>query len=123
MSEHYKNIPYLNRNKILLDEKKLYPISYDIVIEIEIENNLEGAWQEMIKLTWIRCPLKILVTYNQKWSNEDDMLRQSFTTNISQSNITFKENQDTEYLLIIGNKDNDLLNWKSYKFDSEGQQK
>ncbi|MBS0646119.1 MAG: hypothetical protein JSR97_05960 [Verrucomicrobia bacterium] len=122
-ADNYKKIPYLNRNEISnFDlENQFYPSSYDILLEIE--NECVCAWQEMTKLTWARCPLKVLVTYNNKWSNENEMLAQSFTTIISQSNTDFKDNQETEYLLIIGNNADKKLNWTFYKFDSNGNRK
>lgn len=119
---NYAGIPYINRNKIdhfNLDDQ-FYPAAYDIIVEIE--NGCNYAWHEMTKLTWVRCPLKVLITYNGKWSNENEMLVLSFSTIISQSNKNFKDNLATEYLLLVGNKTTDnKLEWKHFKFDSNGK--
>ena len=42
---------------------------------------------------------------------------------ISQSNTYFEDNPQTKYLLIIGNNDNNRLNWKYFEFDSRGQKR
>lgn len=122
-SDNYKQIPYIDRNEIYLFdvENQFFPTSYDIIVEIE--NECACAWQEMTKLSWVRCPLKVLVTYNSKSDKENEMLTKSFETIISQSNKKFADNQATEYLLIIGNNKDKKLNWTFYKFDSDGRQK
>lgn len=121
-ADNYKQVSYLVRNEIYFFdiEGQFYPTSYKVILEHE--NECARAWQEMTKLTWVRCPLKVLVTYNYKASNENAMLAQSFKTIISQSNKEFKDNSSTEYLLIIGNNIDKKLNWTFYKFNSAGHQ-
>lgn len=128
-AENFKNIPYIFKNEIKKFEleDQFYPAYYDIIIEVE--NKFNRAWQEMTKLTWVRCPLKVLVTYNSSDENEsiitleNDMLKESFRTIIDQSNKNFADNVQTEYLLIVGNAKNENLNWNFFQFDSTGKLK
>lgn len=116
-AKNYNELP------IHLDDSVFYPRTYDIIIEIE--NYAESAWQEMTKLTWVRCRLKVLITYHfnkdeSKWDTENEMLIKSFETIIKQSGENIREDDRTEYLLIIGNDKYNTLNWKYVKFDSKG---
>lgn len=117
-ANNFENIPSIKNDQF-------YPAYYDIIIEVE--NKFNRAWQEMTKLTWVRCPLKVLVTYNSSDENdskialENEMLVQSFTTIIDQSNKNFADNVQTEYLLIIGNAKDENLNWAFFQFDSTGK--
>ena len=128
-AENFKKIPFILKNKIETFEleEQFYPAYYDILIEVE--NDCNTAWQEMTKLTWVRCPLKVLVTYNSSDENEsiialeNEMLVQSFTTIIDQSNKTFADNVQTEYLMIVGNAKDENLNWNFFQFDSTGKLK
>jgi hypothetical protein len=118
----FQNIPSLTRLGAYLEVDRLsYPVAYDILVEIE--NSARDAWREMTKMTWVQCRLKVVVTYFHKHSGEEELLRQSFQSIISQSNPALKENPDTEYLLLIGNNEGKQLNWKSFIFNSEGTQK
>lgn len=123
-ANNYKNIPYIAKNNISyfdIEEEKYFPTSYDVIVEIE--NKHERAWYEMTKLTWVRSPLKVLVTYHNKQDVENKALVESFKTIISQSSFQFKDNPETEYLLIIGDNKEKFLIWEFYKFDNEGQPK
>ena len=55
------------------------------------------------------------------WQIETKMLIDTFSNIIHQSNKNFKDNSQTEYLLIIGNNADNKLNWTYHKFDSDGQ--
>ena len=125
-ASNYSKLFYLNRNEIAcFDAEGFYPTMYDVIIEVE--NDCRCSWQEMTKLTWVRSPLKVLITYNWHpsdtliWRTERKMLIDTFSNIIHQSNQTFKDNTQTEYLLIIGNNGDNKLNWTYYKLDSDGQ--
>jgi hypothetical protein len=123
-SENFKQIPYLSRNVLdYFEPEYFFPAYYDIIMEIE--NEYVCAWQEMTKLTWVRCPLKVLVTYNgiKEKQKENEMLIQSFQTIIKQAIGAYPENPETEYVLIVGNDLNQKLNWECFVFSNEGKQK
>ena len=128
VAPNYSQLPYLYKGNIDhfdIAASDFYPTHYDAIIEIE--NDCRCAWQEMAKLTWVRSPLKVLITYNWHpsdksiWQTETKMLTDTFSSIIHQSNLQFKDNTQTEYLLIIGNNANNNLNWTYHKFDSDGE--
>lgn len=126
LSPNYSKLSYLYKGDIdFFDVDGFYPTMYDVIIEVE--NDCKCAWQEMTKLSWVRSPLKVLITYNWHpcdaliWEAETKMLVDTFSNIIHQSNQTFKDNSQTEYLLIIGNNADSKLNWTYHKFDSDGQ--
>ncbi len=97
-------------------ENSFYPPVYEILIEHE--NNVLSCWQEMVKLTYFRAKLKVLITYNWDVDHKSnyayvfDVLVQNFKDIIQQANEKLKESDDTEYLLIIGQLDsNKSLQW------------
>lgn len=81
----------------------------------------------MIKLTYDRARLKVLITYNENVDKKSDykfineILTNNFRTKINQANTKHPENSETEYLLIIGQKVNNNLIWYSYIFDKNGK--
>ncbi|NQU87710.1 MAG: hypothetical protein HQ541_18315 [Mariniphaga sp.] len=99
---------------------KNYYYSYELILEHE--NDILLCQQEMIKLTYFKAPLKVLVTYC--WDNEKDdenkiyrdRAKCNFQTIIEKSNQYFPENNSTEYLLIIGQKNQTDFNWYYYIF-------
>jgi hypothetical protein len=92
-----------------------YPSYLDILIEHE--NKIELCWQEMYKLTGIKARLKVLIIYNYDQDKNGDyseclnIIKKNFTSIIKQANDGFRENPETEYVLIIGQKmiDNSLM--------------
>ena len=67
-----------------------------------------------------------MVTYNsdnldeQQIKSENEMMIKTFTTIIEQSNANFVDNNQTEYLLLIGRQANDKLSWTHKIFDDSG---
>jgi hypothetical protein len=114
---HFKDIANVSSDHEELSfDQRFYPPVYDVIFEHE--NDIESCWKEMIKLTRFRAKLKVLVTYN--WSpshSRYEIIKKSTVTNfrniIMQADKKFPENPDTEYLLIIGerNQENDKVNW------------
>lgn len=121
-AKDYHNMPRAIGNKSEPLSTIDYPSSYDVVIEVE--NYIDACWQEMAKLTWLRCPLKVLVTYNDNNTNrksENAILRERFERIICQSVSRFADVEGTEYVLLIGHDTNKLLEWSAYVFNEKGK--
>lgn len=133
----FKNINYISKRetgKFDLDKDDYYYPS-EILILLEHENNISDCWREMIKLTYKRAKLKVLITYSKYESvsgevaNEVRLLSENFQTIIKQSNEIHREEPNTEYLLIVGLWSKDKIqNWKlswykKYVFDIYGKYK
>jgi len=94
-----------------------YPRYYSILVEHE--NDIYKCYEEMAKLAYCRARLKVLVTYNENVDLKDDymyleeVIVQNFNKIKQQSNENFPENENTEYLLLVGQKRKDTLTWNS----------
>lgn len=111
--------------------KEDYPPCMDVLIEHE--NNYEQMEEEMWKLSMFRSPLKVLVSYDWDEKEKTTPHRMSVLKNkldkladmARQIDGNWKEAEDTEYLIVIGNRnaDDDII-WKfkkltkSYKWGS-----
>lgn len=117
LGKHYEHITFK------LPDKEFYPVSYDILLEHE--NDIYSSWNEIAKLTYVRGYLKVLVTYNSDTTDnvriekENQMIFRSAKKIIGDSNAVLRDNDSTEYLILIGRKLHDKLTWtsKTYKFD------
>jgi len=75
----------------------------------------------MAKLAYCRARLKVLITYNENVDSKDDykfmeeLIVENFRKIKHQSNKDFTENALIEYLLLIGQKDQNKLNWNSFE--------
>ena len=128
LGENFKSIPTLDKNYQLTafdsNEKDFYPSVYDVLFEHE--NEIYYSWHEVAKLAYVRGLLKVLVTYNsdnldeQQIKNENEMMVKTFTTIIQQSNANFADNNQSEYLLLIGRQAKDKLIWTHKIFDDNG---
>ncbi len=98
-----------------------YPIKYDILVEHE--NNIYSSWDEVAKLIYARAFLKVLITYNsttEHFEDEQKMMVETFVKMLSEMNKELKEDNRTEYLLLIGRVDNENLKWFVSCFNSNG---
>lgn len=101
-----------------------YPRYYDILIEHE--NNIYFCYQEMIKLTYSKAKLKVLITYNENSVEDENYMyiqRQvvsNFSSVIKQANSNLTESESTKYLLLIGQKNDKKLNFSNFIFDING---
>ena len=98
---------------------------WDLNVVIEHENNKKEWLDELVKLYYIKCPLKIIITYNycdnrdqnSKFSDEGKV-------NIAKDillQLNKNKNLDEEYLIIFGNAEgfNSMTNEYS-NFDYRG---
>jgi hypothetical protein len=129
LKQHFKDIYSLHENtderREVISNNIFYPTFYEVLVEHE--NNIYLCYEEMIKLTYDRARLKVLITYNENVDKKSDykfineILTNNFRTKINQANTKHPENSETEYLLIIGQKVNNNLIWYSYIFDKNGK--
>ena len=108
----------------LFRENKTYPSELHALIEHEQGGNVE---EEMWKLIFWRSPLKIIIFYDWNEYEKDTSARKDWLNckikklinMLSDANIYFQENANTNYLFIIGNRiDKDQLpqwRWASNK--------
>lgn len=98
-----------------------------IVIAIEHENDFQTFDQEIAKLSHIRCPLKVGITYSllsvpAKEQEIDNLLLQmkNWLREIN-NRIEIEEAQDVEYLYLIGvEKPGLILEWYAYSYTAGG---
>jgi len=125
--ENISSIENKSNSTPIVTNTDFYPIHYEILLEHE--NNIYSSYEEMIKLAYERARLKVLITYNEDVDkNSDykasvDTLLKNYMEIIKQANQKYPENSETEYLLIVGQKDNNKLFWYSYTFDTKGDLK
>lgn len=111
-----------DRNDVLKKDPErvpFYPRYYSILVEHE--NDIYKCYEEMAKLAYCRARLKVLITYNENVDSKSDykyiekLVIQNFVEIKHQANKDFCENKQTEYLLLIGQKDQNKLNWNSFE--------
>ena len=89
-----------------------YPSLLSVIIEHE--HNLEKVEEEMWKLIFWRSPLKVLISYDwnddeKTTANRKNKLLQKLeklSKMLVSANKAYPESKNTEYLFIIGNRDN-----------------
>ncbi|MBR4541897.1 MAG: hypothetical protein IKO54_07070 [Lachnospiraceae bacterium] len=91
------------------EEVGLKPHLWDLEIVVEHENNKMDWTDELIKLAYVRCPLKIIICYNYCDCRDDDSFHRS-----DKSKLKFVVNglnklkrcyleENEELLIIMGN--------------------
>lgn len=116
-NDNFSGIKSYNKNESVINESNFYPKDYPLLIEHE--NKIEYCWQEMMKLTYLRAKLKVLITYN--WFKDDgkriDLIKDNFGKIIEQANSDIQEDIQTEYLLIVGHCIKDEIHWHNFIFN------
>lgn len=82
------------------DSKKLKPYLWDLKVAFEHENNKTEWLDEVIKLSHIRCPLRIVVCYFTKGEERAKALR--FASAMLCKKIGENVAEDEQFLLIVG---------------------
>ncbi|QCK16243.1 hypothetical protein [Mangrovivirga cuniculi] len=103
----------------LVPSDEFFPPCYSIILEHE--NNIKDCWREMSKLTHYKARLKVLVCYkdyDESISEEGITNRylKDFEAIVRESNTHYCENPETEYLMIIGQRNKEGLNWRIDSF-------
>jgi len=135
LHENFQPLPTLGRNyikdvfdiRLADDTLAYYPPIYDVLIEHE--NDVYSSWNEIAKLSWVRSPLKVLITYHTDKINpeqillEREMLIDQFDKIVGESTKNFEDNSQTEYLLILGHNDEKKISWTADVLDHCGKHK
>ena len=104
---------------------------WDLKIAVEHENDKKDWMDEVIKLTHIRCPLKVIIGYNHcDQRDEGDIAKLQFIAKWMQRVSVFDNNSNEEILIIIGNgapssKKNppyESFDYRGYLFDYQDRQ-
>ncbi len=86
------------------------------VIAIEHENNWAEWTDELVKLTYVRCPLKVIIAYNHNTDltthKRDDSKLLEVATKTLQHSAYYGEDKD-DYLLIFGTSGQAIEYFKS----------
>lgn len=111
--------------KDLAKENEMNPHLWDLKIAVEHENNQFDWTDELIKLVHIRCPLKVIISYNYCDRRDDlEYQRLSFAAECMNKTDAFDNNSSEEYLIILGNcysknKDYTNFDYRGYIYNYE----
>ena len=100
---------------------KLSAHLWDLEIAVEHENSKQDWTDEVIKLIHVKCPLKVVISYN--YCDERDTPEWEkliFIANWMQEVKAFAKGIDEEYLLIFGNCFNPKMKADYNTFDYRG---
>lgn len=127
---HHTRIQDMSMNEdSFVDSPEYLPKQYSILVEHE--NQIELCYEEMVKLTQFKARLKVLVTYvpdgldDVEISRTKEIAKNNFANIIKESNLVYSENEETEYLLLVGvkhevDKDIEYLKWESLTLNTKG---
>ena len=82
-----------------LNKKKFSPYLWDLEIALEHENDKKEWLDEVIKLSHINCPLRVVVGYATEDSRE---LRLRFVSEMLQKKIGNNTPNGQDFMLILG---------------------
>ena len=124
-------IPTLDRNyhpdSFEPEQDSFYPSFYDVLLEHE--NDIYSSWQEVAKLSYVRGRLKVLVTYTRdhgdatRTAEEIHMMEETVRSILFQTTVLFKDEGDTEFLLLVGTLRSGSITWSARTFDHVGELK
>lgn len=112
-----------HRPESLLPQYKDYYSPPCLDVLIEHENDYDRIEQEMWKLLMFRSPLKVLVSYDYSEKKKTTSHRRNFVEKKlntladmrRQVDEKWKEWEDTEYLIVIGNLVDNIVIWEFKK--------
>lgn len=117
-----------HENLIYEDKDKDWFYPKERLILFEHENKIDTVVEEVYKLLYRRAPLKVIVTYqyNQPDMDYEADLKErieKYAGIITRSNTWFPENPETEYLFIVGRRDDERkgILWLAHVIDTKGR--
>ena len=111
--EYYRidMIGYFNKKDNLpLNSKHMKKYYWDFAVAIEHENKSRDWLDEVCKLSYIRCPLRVIISYNVP--DKDDALKDASKILKTTNAFTDKEQ---EFLIILGKNANNFSRDQLYK--------
>ena len=118
-------VGWVSRWDDVKDEAKqigLNPHLWDLKIAVEHENSSFDWTAEVIKLIHVKCPLKVIIGYNNSDKRgEEELEKIEFVSKCMNMIEAFKSSKDEEYLIILGNCANSKTKQADYEdFDYKG---
>ena len=109
--------------------RKLSAHLWDLELAVEHENSKQDWTDEVIKLIHVKCPLKVVISYNYCDERETtDWEKLAFIAHWMQEVKAFVKGNDEEYLLIFGNcfnsktrADYDIFDYRGYLYNRQTQ--
>ena len=100
----------------------LNPHLWDLKVAVEHENSSSDWTDEVIKLIHVKCPMKVIIGYNNSDKRvEEELEKLEFVSKCMNMIEAFKNSKDEEYLIILGNYANSKTKKADYKdFDYKG---
>lgn len=102
-------VSYSDKHKSEGDSVGLRPHIWDLEIAVEHENSIMDWTDELCKLIHIRCPLKVIISYNHydiRFNDENpksDRRKLDCALSWMKQVRAFSKDMNEEYLIIIGN--------------------
>lgn len=125
-------VGWVTRYQEMEDEAHKLDLSahlWDLKIAVEHENSKHDWTDEVIKLIHVKCPLKVVISYN--YCDERDTTeweKLNFIAHWMQEVKAFAKGGDEEYLLIFGNcfnpktkADYDTFDYRGYLYNRQTQ--
>ena len=102
---------------------------WKLIVAVEHENNHRDWTDELTKLLFINCPLKVLISYNHadKRDTDDkysDKKKLEYAAKVIKK-LSPQEDPNNEFLIIIGNcygigiKEYDVKDYRGYLYDKK----
>lgn len=97
-----------------LTYKEFKPYLWDLEIALEHENDREEWLDELVKLSYINCPLRIVISYALEENKEKCL---SLAATVLQKIVRSNTPVGQEFMLILGKSDipHDQVNEKTYE--------
>lgn len=125
-------VGWISRYEDMKDEAKEKGLKikahlWDLKIAIEHENSKSDWSDEVVKLIHVKCPLKVVISYN--YCDERDQIeleKLDFIAKWMKKVKAFNNSSDEEYLIILGNcynpktkKDYDKFDYRGYIYNHQ----
>lgn len=99
--------------------------TWDLLAAVEHEND-ETAWMdELMKLMHLRCPLKVVISYNYCGQRDTDLEKLALAAGWMKEAAAYAPDSGEEYLVILGNcqgrdgADYDSFDYRGYVYSWE----
>jgi hypothetical protein len=90
-----------------------------IEVAIEHENAIKGSEKEMNKLQLFNAPLKVLITYDNRESDQPEYLKK-YQAIINGADVFNDISTHRKQLLILGRKPTDKIQWSAFVYEGTG---